>query len=142
MKRDKALLTYKGNTQVENCIELLTKPCDKVFISKRPDQNLCKTIESFPVIEDRFLEFGPLGGILSAMVTIPNVSWLVLACDLPFLTSEVLLHLIRERNPFKMASLYKCRKVVSRTSMYNIYYFHFKRMDFDRAKASIINDRK
>src|SRR5690606_23250199 len=36
----------------------------------------------------------------------PEAAWLVLACDLPFMDAPTLEHLVRGRNPFKMATAY------------------------------------
>ena len=47
-----------------------------------------------------------MGGILSAQKTYPNVAWLVVACDLPFINTETLKDLIEGRNPFKDATCY------------------------------------
>ena len=47
---------------------------------------------------------GPLGGILSAFQADPNAAWLVLACDLPFLTRATLEFLVTHRQPARMAT--------------------------------------
>src|ERR1700690_4215463 len=85
MGRDKALLEFHGRPQVQYIFDLLNKYCDQVFLSKRVDQ---KDHKNIPTINDapEFTDHGPLGGILSAMKEFPDANWLVLACDLPFIT--------------------------------------------------------
>jgi molybdenum cofactor guanylyltransferase len=104
MQQEKALLTYNGKVQVEQCLDLLSELCEKFFVSKRDSQDLGEN--TFPVITDRFLDFGPLGGILSAMMSNPHAAWLIVACDLPLMTVDVLKNLIENRDPFKMATAY------------------------------------
>ncbi|MFT4553478.1 MAG: molybdopterin-guanine dinucleotide biosynthesis protein A [Chlamydiales bacterium] len=107
MGSDKALLKYHGKTQVEHCYDLLSQVCSKTFVSKRKEQSFAGIERDFPVLTDRFLDFGPLGGILSALCHEPKAAWLVLACDLPFLDQDTLEVLLDGRNPFKMATAYK-----------------------------------
>ena len=107
MNRDKALLEYHGRTQAEHCYELLSKYCAEVFISNRQDQKMARGQRHLPQIHDVFKDFGPLGGILTALQKKPATAWLVLACDLPFIDDETIENLIQGRNPYKMATAYK-----------------------------------
>ena len=50
---------------------------------------------------------GPIVGIRSALAANPNVAWLVLACDLPFLSDAALSQLLRERDPAAVATAYR-----------------------------------
>ena len=101
MGQDKALLCYHGKPQVEYVRDLLEGVCAKVFVSGR-------SYFGIPLIEDRppFMDAGPLGGILSAMTTHPDASWLVMACDLPFVTKETIQYLIENRDPAKAATAF------------------------------------
>ena len=103
MGRDKALLEYHGKPQLTAACELLENFCEDVFLSLRADQDPMGR----PVIQDRFLDFGPAGGILSAMHTHPERAWLVVACDLPFLDHGTLEYLLQHRAPAKGATAYR-----------------------------------
>ncbi len=118
MGQDKALINYHGKPQIEFLFDLLTECCDSVFISKRNDQTLpsadrpaCRqagaTDHSYINDDLSFKGGGPLVGILSAMKAYPNASWLVIACDLPFVTQETLQLLIRQRDLSKLATAFK-----------------------------------
>jgi len=107
MKKDKSLLEYHGKTQTEHCFDLLSVHCDKVFISNREDQSKLCGHKQHPQIHDTFLNIGPLGGILSAMKAYPDTTWLVMACDLPFVTCKTIETLIKKRNPLKLATAYQ-----------------------------------
>lgn len=106
MGQDKALLNYQGRPHARQLWETLEQLGIKSFISCRPDQLERQEMAECPMIPDRFLDFGPLGGILSAMAQYPNTAWIVIACDLPFITTNRVLDLIRERDPLKQATAY------------------------------------
>lgn len=107
MKRDKSSLVYHGRPQAEHCFDLLSLSCERVFLSNREEQSRNSGHRDLPQIHDAFLDVGPLGGILSAMVLHPGAAWLVVACDLPFISAETIETLIRRRHPFKVATAYQ-----------------------------------
>ena len=91
MGRDKALLCYSGeSTQIERTVDLLSKICQKVFVSQRKDQSFPIPSKAEVVFDSIASVKGPLCGILSAMQVFPQAHWLVLACDLPFVTVSTL----------------------------------------------------
>jgi molybdenum cofactor guanylyltransferase len=106
MQTDKAALRYAGRHQTERAFDLLKPRCVKVFLSNRADQANAHGHAGFPQIHDTVQHLGPMGGILSALDAQPDVAWLVLACDLPYLEAETLDHLIRNRNPARIATVY------------------------------------
>jgi molybdenum cofactor guanylyltransferase len=107
MQRDKAALKYQGVTQLERAFELASRHVGKVFVSLRADQVLDPTRAQRPMIVDSGEGSGPMVGIRSAFAAHPNVSWLVLACDLPFLSDAAIAGLLRNRNPSALATAYK-----------------------------------
>jgi molybdopterin-guanine dinucleotide biosynthesis protein A len=105
MKKDKGGLTYHGTTQREHLLSMAKLYCTQSYISCNAQQaNVLK--DDFPVIEDTFLNLGPMGGILSALRFNPNAAWLALACDLPLLSDKTLGYLIAHRNPQKVATAF------------------------------------
>ncbi|MBF0522373.1 MAG: NTP transferase domain-containing protein [Candidatus Omnitrophica bacterium] len=106
MKKDKALLDYHGQKQFEHCYHLLGHFCEKVFLSVREEQEKQKRFQKYPMIVDQINDIGPLGGILSAFELDDQVPWIVLACDLPFVTEQTLKNLIKTRDPQKIATSY------------------------------------
>ena len=107
MKKDKSLLEYHGKKQALYCFDLLGQFCDQVFISNRKEQSRLAAYRNLPQIHDVFVDIGPLGGILSAMIRHPKSAWLVLACDLPFVNGYTIKALIKKRNLSKMATAYR-----------------------------------
>lgn len=108
MGEDKGAMVYHQKTQREHVADLLLPHCEKVFVSCRPDQ--AAQIESeqpYPILADTFLGLGPLGAILTAFRHNPDAAWLVAACDLPLLNSDVLSQLIRARDVSKIATAFR-----------------------------------
>ena len=97
MGRDKALLRRDGATQLERAVGLLGRYTERVFVSTRPDQADETERRRFPRIVDRHAEIGPVAGILSALEEHPDVTWLVLACDLPNVDEATIAFLLEHR---------------------------------------------
>lgn len=106
MGQDKALINYHGKAQAKHLLENLKRLGIPSFISCREEQQDRAGLENEAVITDRFLDFGPLGGILSAMSKKPDKAWLVLACDLPYVTVQNISELISERDTLKQATAF------------------------------------
>lgn len=107
MHRDKAALTYQGKNQLDRAMELASRHVNPVFVSVRATQAADPTRRSRALIVDSVPGEGPMVGIRSAFAHTPEVAWLVLACDLPFLSDAVLEHLIRSRDPARTATAYR-----------------------------------
>jgi molybdopterin-guanine dinucleotide biosynthesis protein A len=107
MRRDKAALQYHGQPQLQWAFELVSKFCAASFVSVRPDQRSDAARAAHPQIVDRQPGIGPIAGISAALLEHPKAAWLVLACDLPFLTEHTLEHLIAQRDASKVATAYR-----------------------------------
>jgi len=94
MGADKALLTRDGESQLGRAVSLLARHLPKVFVSTRSDQADETERSRHTQIIDRYEDMGPIAGILSAMDSDPDVSWLVLACDLPNVDDDTIEALI------------------------------------------------
>lgn len=107
MGRDKGSLVYhNGESERVRCARLLSEVCADVFVSCRAEQITSLEPELNP-LTDAFLGIGAMGGILSALMRRPNAAWLVAACDMPYLDGATVQHLVRHRNPFKLATAYR-----------------------------------
>ena len=108
MQTDKSRLRYHpgGREQREVAAALLAEVCRDVFVSCRAEQAAEMPAGLVP-LPDTFLGLGPLGGILSAFRHNPDAAWLVLACDLPFLTADTLRELVAGRQPGRLATAFQ-----------------------------------
>ena len=107
MQRDKAALQYQGKTQLDRAFDLASRHVAKVFVSLRADQTSDPTRAHRPMIVDSAEGEGPIVGIRSALAAHPEAAWLVLACDLPFLSDAAIEGLLRRRDPSALATAYK-----------------------------------
>lgn len=107
MQRDKAALRYHGKPQIEWTFELLSEICEQVFVSVRPDQTDDPVRRRLPQIVDRLVNKGPIAGISAALAAHPDVAWLVVACDLPFLSRTTLDHLLSHRDRARQATAFR-----------------------------------
>ena len=106
MRRDKASLKYHGKAQLDRIVELARRHVGKVFVSVRADQTLDPTRAQYPMIVDSVDGQGPIVGIRSALAAHPRAAWLVLACDLPFLSDAAIEALLQARDPKALATAY------------------------------------
>ena len=107
MQRDKAALEYRGKAQLDRAYELAARHVSQVFVSVRATQTCDPARAQRPLIVDSVAGEGPTVGIRSALAAHPQVAWLVLACDLPFLSDAVLSDLLRERDVASLATAYR-----------------------------------
>jgi molybdopterin-guanine dinucleotide biosynthesis protein A len=107
MQQDKAALTYHGQSQLEWAVSLLQPYVHRVFVSVRPDQTADPVRSRFEQIVDVRENLGPIAGIMAAQAKFPDVAWLVLACDLPFLDGATLEFLLAARAPQRLATAFR-----------------------------------
>jgi molybdopterin-guanine dinucleotide biosynthesis protein A len=107
MQRDKASLEYAGETQLDRAYALAARHVEPVFVSVRAEQTGDPRRAGKPLIVDAFPGGGPIVGIRSALARFPDAAWLVLACDLPFLSDAAVEQLLRDRDPTNVATAYR-----------------------------------
>lgn len=107
MGSDKALLRRNGETQLSRTVALLETQLERVFVSTTVAQADDAERSQFEQIIDRYEDVGPVAGILSAMDTNADVSWLVLACDLPNIDRATIAYLLENFSPDHPATAYR-----------------------------------
>jgi len=107
MQRDKAALEYHGRSQLEWAVSFVQPHVQRVFVSVRPDQTDDPVRARFDQIVDSHQNLGPIAGIMAAQAKYPDVAWLVLACDLPFLDEGTLNTLIAARQSQRLATAFR-----------------------------------
>jgi molybdopterin-guanine dinucleotide biosynthesis protein A len=92
MGADKACVDYDGRPLLARALDLAR--------SLAPDVRIVGSRQKFaqfaPVVEDVFLDRGPLGGIHAALLASPTDLNLVLAVDMPFVSLAFLRYLISQ----------------------------------------------
>src|SRR5690606_30737324 len=105
MRVDKSTIEYHGLSQSDYLISLLQEVCDDVFLSVQSKRDV-EASKGIKTIADQNVYLGPFNGLYSAHKQHPDVAWLVLACDLPFLDLDALMHLKNNRNKQKSVTAY------------------------------------
>ena len=112
MQRDKAVLEYGGETQLDRAMRLLGEQVSEVYVSVRADQVSEPARAKYRQIVDSHdgtspIAKGPAAGILAAQAADPQAAWLVLACDLPQLDAQTLATLIAARDTQHTATAFR-----------------------------------
>ncbi len=92
MGADKALLELAGQSLLQRTLQLARSVSEDVRIVAARE----KFGDFAPVVEDRYANRGPLGGIHAALASTSSDFNLILAVDLPFLEKRFLQHLVME----------------------------------------------
>jgi molybdopterin-guanine dinucleotide biosynthesis protein A len=96
MGRDKAFVDFKGRPLLTRALEVARSVAQDVRIVGGGDRDTQKLESYAPVVEDIFPDRGPLGGIHSALRASRTELNLMLAVDMPFVSSRFLQYLIDE----------------------------------------------
>lgn len=91
MGRDKALLKIQDQPMFSFPLSILEQWCSEILISVN-DNRL--NIPKYRVIPDEIKEIGPIGGLYSCLKQSKNKYNLILACDMPLITGELLKKMI------------------------------------------------
>jgi len=98
MGQPKHLLTMQqGSTEswIERTVRLVQPHVDGLVVSGKGE--LPVSLEHLERIPDIPGVAGPLTGVLSAMRWQPGISWLVIACDMPFISGDAINWLLKGR---------------------------------------------
>lgn len=131
MNEDKSQLKYHGDLSQEvylasMCAELGLE----AYISKSANAEV-EEIDTYKVIKDRYVDMGPHGAILSAFLHDPEAAWLVLACDLPYITKESISQLLQSRSLKHYATAFKLEQNPFPEPLIAIYEPHIYRRMLD-----------
>ncbi len=91
---DKALAFHDGERFVEKAVGALRALGLYPAVITRPGRSY--SFLACPVIEDKIPDYGPLGGIYTAMSVFRHGSFLVLTCDMPLVSASALSYLLAE----------------------------------------------
>jgi molybdopterin-guanine dinucleotide biosynthesis protein A len=108
MGRDKAQLRYYGDEpQVRHAVDLLGVVAEVVYVSVRSTQADAASYAPFTLVVDDGTLRGPAAGLVAAWTRFPDVAWLVLATDLPFVSAALIADLRKRRDASKLATAFR-----------------------------------
>jgi len=97
MGTEKGMLKFGGKHLIEHAIAVLEKLCDQIIISENSDTY---DFLGYPVYSDIIPNSGPMGGIYTGLMNSETELNLILSCDMPFISEELLNHLIDHNEGF------------------------------------------
>ncbi|MBI2287549.1 MAG: molybdenum cofactor guanylyltransferase [Chloroflexi bacterium] len=92
--RSKLLETIGGKNLLECAIERLRPLADRILIVTAQEQQGLPIISHAEIIADLYPGKGPLGGIYTGLLAAQSSHCVVVACDMPFLSTELLRYMI------------------------------------------------
>ena len=105
MGEDKSKINWHGKEQQYYLYDLLDKFCEQTFISCRKGQ--VKSIDKkYATLPDTYEDLGQYGALLSALSKYEDASFIVVACDLPFVDEKTLKQLVNERDVSMIATAF------------------------------------
>jgi molybdopterin-guanine dinucleotide biosynthesis protein A len=90
MGRPKALIRIDGTTLIERTAALAAEVSEDVVLLGTPPFDLPTALKAVPVIPDRHPGRGPMAGLESLLTARPHRPSMLLACDMPRLSSALL----------------------------------------------------
>ena len=88
----KGFLEIGGRRIIDSNVDILQRIFDKVLISTNSPEDYCYL--GLPMVGDTLRHRGPMTGILSAL-NLPEIHEIfVIACDMPFISSKLIHHII------------------------------------------------
>jgi len=87
---DKGLLEYKGKPLIEHVIEKVSPQVDDIVISANRNTKRYEVYSQIVIIDESEKYLGPLAGIDAALSHCRHDRALVVACDTPFLPSDII----------------------------------------------------
>ena len=92
--RSKALETLNGRSLIERVIERLRPLTSQILIVTSQEQLDLPVADKAEILVDLYPDKGPLGGIYTGLLASQSSHSIVVACDMPFLNSELLRYMI------------------------------------------------
>ena len=87
MGTNKALMQYRGLPFIQHIINAMKPLVDQILIVGKPEEY---TDLKLRCVNDIFLESGPVGGIHAGLENSKSPYNLVLSCDIPLITEQIL----------------------------------------------------
>lgn len=94
MGTNKSLLPLQNKTVIEHVSEALQTCCDTVGVVTNDMEQYAYL--RLPMFRDRFVDKGPLAGLESGIYHMKADVYLVAACDMPFISSDIFRYLLNQ----------------------------------------------
>lgn len=95
MQSEKGLALYQNKAFIKHIIEAVLPISTNIQLITNTNQY---DYLQYPKIKDILIDKGPIGGIYSALTNSKTELNLILSCDIPLISTEILLELIHKHN--------------------------------------------
>ncbi len=89
IQQEKSLIKIQGNHLIDKQVVLLESIFENIIISTSKE-TLRSKFPNLQIVEDEFINCGPLGGIHAAMKHSQTEAVFVFACDMPYLEASII----------------------------------------------------
>lgn len=96
MGQNKALLEIGGTSMIERVVRVMSGVCSEVLIAGGNEGELGHL--GYPIVPDIYPGCGPLSGLHAGLSAARNRYSFVSACDIPFLSEELMRRIISEKD--------------------------------------------
>lgn len=100
MGTDKGLQLLCGKPMISYTIEALTGLCSQIIISSSSN---AYAGFGFNIVADEFPGIGPMGGIYSSLKQSTSTKNLILSCDLPLVTHQLMEYILQQGEKYEVA---------------------------------------
>ncbi|MGD8985694.1 MAG: molybdenum cofactor guanylyltransferase [Desulfobacteraceae bacterium] len=90
--RNKALVEINGIRVIERVIRVMEPLFERLIIITNTPQDYAYL--KLPMVEDLIKGLGPLGGIFTGLQTMSDEAGFFVACDMPFLSGDLVRHMV------------------------------------------------
>jgi len=101
--KDKGLCTLAGKLMISYPLEAMESLCDEILISTN---DVRYSDLGYKLIPDIIKNTGPLGGLYSALKHSSNENNLIVSCDMPFVSRQLLQYIFENRGDAMVASAF------------------------------------
>jgi molybdopterin-guanine dinucleotide biosynthesis protein A len=92
---NKAMVEVDGVRLIDRAVRVMQTLFQEVILLTNTPHEYAYL--GLPMVEDLVKGLGPLGGVYTGLVTIPCDAGFFVACDMPFLNRDLIVHLVRSR---------------------------------------------
>ncbi len=98
--RNKALVILDGKSLLEHVVERLRPLTERILIIASRGQSDLSVTGEVEILLDIYPDKGPLGGIYTGLLVSQSSHSIVVACDMPFLNTELLRYMLELSGDF------------------------------------------
>jgi molybdopterin-guanine dinucleotide biosynthesis protein A len=113
---DKGLCTLAGKPMIDYPLLALKNICDDIIISSN---DMRYKDLGYKMVSDEFKNIGPIGGIYSALNLSETSDNIIVSCDMPFISVELLQYIFDNKNNSLIASAFEGQYVEPLCSYYH-----------------------